>query len=785
MRLSKNTANRVIRPMVAMTMILSWVWTGVVGAVPKPPPPSKQVQQVDALFATLDQAHKLLNRDTFDVAAVVQSVGKDPDRLFAWVRDRTSWVPYVGALRGPIGVLMDRRGNSLDRALLLAELIRVAGGRARLAHGHLDDDAARALLARVRTTDASAVVAPGDPAGGDVAALAKRSGLDATLVDLDKKGTVFAKALADRVADQAPAVLDFAKKFSALASFEDPLPALRDHWWVEWQNGSEWIAADPTAADAVPRDHPRTALETVAMDRTDGKLPLASQFCHEVTVRVVITRWDGHKLEDRSVLEQVVRPAEMFGHPVATLHHIAQHMPAPDAFLRGTGGAQRFRAALIAETEWQPVLWVGTDQHGKSLFTDGGEVRAVATVGASAVGAGKSALDKIGQAPQAAPGQLVREVVEYEVRIPGRAPHKIRRPIFDLGTTPATQQQRFERGLALSGATEMVFQPAVFSPEYVTGLATRAIQANRRPFLDLVATPAADNADRLKHARTFSPLPSSLLNLASSRFVRSSVRDQVYLDQPNILTYRGVAVTDRSGQVRWYQGFDIVTNDVAVRRGGNALAARVTQGVLDTNLESLLVSADTSVDNTGAAFAAARKAGEPWIAVRSVTDPSWQKVQLPPDVRVGIESDLKDGYAVVAPAHPPTSGPTWWLIHLKTGTTLGMGQHGGGAMAENLGTSVMWGSIIAGSCVLIKGLFLGDLGGARGVGACVALGVAGGFGVAGGLAGTVPGTEAGRLAAAKIAIAAVGGIAAAVAAALAQTPTPPPPGCNSALQSCP
>ena len=39
-------------------------------------------------------------RDTFDPQVIVDNVGKDPAKLFEWVRDNTYLVPYRGALRG-------------------------------------------------------------------------------------------------------------------------------------------------------------------------------------------------------------------------------------------------------------------------------------------------------------------------------------------------------------------------------------------------------------------------------------------------------------------------------------------------------------------------------------------------------------------------------------------------------------------------------------------------------------------------------------------------------------
>ena len=83
------------------------------------------------ILSSFDRAaEKEIPRDTFDPQAIIDKVGKDPNKLFEWVRDNTYWVPYRGMLRGHVGVLMDRVGSSLDRSLLLAELLRRAKGGA-------------------------------------------------------------------------------------------------------------------------------------------------------------------------------------------------------------------------------------------------------------------------------------------------------------------------------------------------------------------------------------------------------------------------------------------------------------------------------------------------------------------------------------------------------------------------------------------------------------------------------------------------------------------------------
>src|SRR5690606_26057039 len=91
--------------------------------------------QTTAALQALAEAVDDIPRSTFDVGAALALAGGTPEAAFAWVRDNIALVPYTGALRGPVGVLMDGSGNSLDRATLVTALVAAAGGTARLAHG--------------------------------------------------------------------------------------------------------------------------------------------------------------------------------------------------------------------------------------------------------------------------------------------------------------------------------------------------------------------------------------------------------------------------------------------------------------------------------------------------------------------------------------------------------------------------------------------------------------------------------------------------------------------------
>src|SRR5690554_1427378 len=106
--------------------LLALVSTASVRAQAAPPP--------ERLFETLEQAVAEMPKDSFDMEAALARIGAtDPAAIFEWVRDNTGFVAYRGALKGASGVLMDRQGNSLDRALLLERLLETAGHRTALA----------------------------------------------------------------------------------------------------------------------------------------------------------------------------------------------------------------------------------------------------------------------------------------------------------------------------------------------------------------------------------------------------------------------------------------------------------------------------------------------------------------------------------------------------------------------------------------------------------------------------------------------------------------------------
>jgi hypothetical protein len=649
-------------------------------------------------FAAAETADGELARDTFEVSAVATAVGPDREKLLAWIRDNTQLVPYRGVLRGPAGVLMDRLGNSLDRALLLSELLRGGGDNVRLAHGKLSKEQATALMRDwgSRPNIAPSISAPDAPAPDGVAAYAASHGLDAARLreavqQIANESQAMTRNLQQRIDRQSK---DMAKILPRSQSYTNgvapaDLESARDHWWVQYQDGGKWRDLDPDAADA------GSAL--VAATETVDTAALPEDLYHRVTIRVVVERISAGEREESKVLEHSLRPLDVLGKRVVLRH---QPINWAGRLETGTGPLKAsFEAAVTAQDEWMPVLSVGNETVAQKSFSKSGQVNDTPGSGAkpeptgNAFGALSGGLGG-GEEPAAA-GMLTAEWIEYEIQIPGAAPRVIRRDVFDLlgpyarsqasaAVPPITQIEELQRGLALIGETDMLLLGGQVSREFVEHVANANLLAQRES-MNAILQPGVDLNRLAELSGSLNPVSGELYGLALARATQSPVVDRMYLDRPNILTYHRRVRADAGGGYVRSNSLDIVANDVAVRPGADPFNVRLVQGVVDTAAENLFVGGCTSCGPVQNVFE--MWGSSAWVAVRTPEELAARGSALNDDARRRVAEDLSRGYAVLLPTQAAVvegqSRMGWWRVDRATGTTLGIMESGEGqAMVE-------------------------------------------------------------------------------------------------------
>jgi hypothetical protein len=722
MRLSNDPVPRFCRALFAALMVLAWCGAPAASAQP--------ADDLAELTRKVEAAERGLRRDTFDPAAVVREAGNDPAQLLEWVRGHTFWVPYAGCLRGPRGVLMDRLGSDLDRAVLLAELLRAANGpRVRLARAALAEARAKALAAASRLPPTDRLAAAAAPAATAVGAF--QAELNRMAEDVAGQAATLAEALVGALGDAAPAEAD--------AAAAEPWRVLTDHWWLQYERDGKWIDLDPMAA--APGGGEETAEAAATFDVPDfsdagaaparataaapaSGSPLPPEMWHEVILRIVIEQWKDGNTREGVALTRSLRPALLVGHRLV-LHHFPlvpppQQKPGPES-TDLAAALQRFKASVATTREWYPMLEVGTAMTGDASVTEAGELNpnpqtdALKGAGKAVAGAAKDVLDAFSPeapaAPVAAAGVFGAEWIEYAVHAPGVAARTVRRQVFDLlgpaaraapNAAPAAtvnDDQRLDRALALAGTTDILVLGALPSPQFVEAVTLAGIKAH----LDLlpemsrqVDRPMSRPPDPklIERLNKVSPPQGPLYGLALVRHLWSPHRDRIYLDRPNVLSHHSFVRRDPAaggaGELGMWEAMDIVVNDVAVMAApaaGDATSARrlrLEQGVFDTVAETAFAGG-AKAESAAATLAAAKERGANWTTVRGPQDPAWKAVALPPEARARIDRDLAEGQTVVvaaargsAGAAPGDAAVAWWRVDPATGTALGIGHNGWG-----------------------------------------------------------------------------------------------------------
>lgn len=650
---------------------------------------------VDLIVAEANE----LPREEFDPAALAKRLGSDPQAHFEWVRDHTWWVPYRGLLRGSKGVMLDRVGSSLDRAVLLGDLLRRAGHTVRLAHAELPEDLAREAFTKVRPIpdqrrEAVATRSPN----------AERQRLAETLIPGFARAAQGLAAesrrrrnIGDALVSSQSAML-YGAVSGAVSEVESPagqsdIASLRDHWWVELDENAQWIAMDVLESGAKPGNALAPATQRSDWNAASDFPSIPESDWHTVQIRIVVERYLAGDTSESTVLETTLRPAEVFDKSIALLHF---PKPWPDTPIDATADLDALRSAALNVRVWTPILRIGDRYLAQSGFTESADIKAHPFDPTADLGGGGlfGGLDSaLGGGEEYEP-YASAEWIDYEIRAPGQAERRIRRQLFDLlgpgrrlakdaNFNGSAEDRRLERSEVLLSQTRILLQPCEFPDEFVAHLTVDGVVDQQAAIKQLSLEPDAEKrrreATRILGEHTW----GSELAFASWRSALGNRHGDWLIGRTNVATVRvGQRLTNENLSAVSQQ-LDIVANTIDPRPGSarNPYRVRLEQGVADTVAELLALTGDTGkAENTAAMFDSIDTQQNRGTLIAPGDLAGILKLSWPDDESARVAEDANAGNFVYALRQPVelhgVQRVGWWRVDAATGETVGVMDNG-------------------------------------------------------------------------------------------------------------
>jgi hypothetical protein len=665
--------SRTFRAALSCLCILSWTGALPAMAAPVAAPstaPASTSPELDMLRRVLDVADAETRRpgaDPSDTTAKAASLGFDPARIFAFVRDQVRVEPYRGLLRGPRGVLAGMSGNSLDRALLLQTLLTESGITCRLMRGTLPQPVARQVLDRFISAGIADPFPPSEPAqkADEQAVLLERGGVPtAVLKDVQDRAAARSAAfwqpvwpqVDDRVAFLTDTLNHSGCKPLAFAAIQaDLLDALSTHYWVQRQDAGQWIDLDPILSDSQPG-------KTLAERGEPLTSPPADQR-HVLEFSLVYRTQEAGAAKEQVLLAQTLEAATALFKPIAFSVQSADRDQPDPASVNGKGKIdlvrkmKLFQGLLRNGSQW--IAGKPFDLVGNTYDVEpGGRVGTASSVGKGiqkgfgGFGAGLGG----GGGNEEKKSTFIDLRVVLTLRSPGRKPITQTRLIVD-GKQPAPPLVNWE-----------VFLQPQPEPPALAGYQLIAYLAAQRPMVEAIV--------KRQHGAMSAGNPSSfpinsvplvlMRNAALKRSLDGASNVVPLFDHPNlcIVTHRiGIAPDGAKTVSRWgvdlvEMGLTFVPRDAAAEMP--AFTAAVRQGVAESTLEGAFLSTAFPGQSTSSAagrFDTARLEGRKIQAVNAADIASIKSLGWTGDETSQEPAD----HLVIAPA-VDGQDPVWWSV---------------------------------------------------------------------------------------------------------------------------
>ncbi len=700
--------------------------------------------KISQLYSALDGVNSKIDHSLFEIDALADRLGSDPATIFHFVRDQIRYEPYTGVLRGSLGTLLCRAGNSLDRSLLLATLLEKAGIKTQIASGQLTAQQAKILINRL--------FEPAKPVPGALPPLAQLApdfshaiGVDqSTLLraadEVQANGEKQQKEFVNYVDSETSLLSNLLSKAGVDVGVITPndklLAEASEHYWVQFQDSNgQWVNLDSAFTGAEPGKAFASPTNTFASDSVPEALYHHLRITLTLRTAEVIDGKDG-SATDTVLLDQELRVAEQQGMDIVLAN---SPVPMPDFMKIGVN----LEGALAPTKGYQTMLQVGGqyiqgkyfDLNGRVSDTLGGpEGDAVTNAGGigrsvGGLGGGMNGVFGGGNASTEQATRIVGEWVDYRVEAPepnGNPP--IERNYHRDIVAPATVKSwTVDKGAEtvptdlgidalrrhLLWNVELLPVSGAVPPDYAAYLQLQSLRQNRElvEFMSRMASGVPSSQGLPNSPRL--PVANTLLSAGTMQIANSLTNTQFpglrsYFGQAGLLAFER-AVTGPSSAANLKEGYDIVAYKLRVianpastaKNLGSAVGSlRVAQGVLATRLEWALMAnsaadKDRHVLNTTEVFAAAQEQQVPSIVLRPGAEGLKQLAGLsvPDPIKAELSESLGAGNTLVLPVKAPIiSGRpqlAWWRIDDSSGELIGLFPGGrGNAFSEYVVTVV-------------------------------------------------------------------------------------------------
>jgi hypothetical protein len=347
---------------------------------------------------------------------------------------------------------------------------------------------------------------------------------------------------------------------------------------------------------------------------------------------------------------------------------------------------------LTGQQEWLPTLVVGSKQITQSQFSLSGDVGPPGSGGKGRQKGGGGLGAFGGGAEDPVPGRLAAQHIEYEIRVPGSPLRVERRSLFDwvdpaarsstAAMSPDAVQTPADAAVQVFHETALMVLGGGVSDEFVEHAVLGFLIERGSLLATTLRNPAAGwEAVSRTLRRTDASLEPRLLELAAARLLFRAPDLPVFISRPNILTLHRGLRTGTGGELNRWEAYDIVANDVEAIPGAiSPRLARLQQGVVDSNAESILAGSGSGDPGVSEIMSAGRTTADQWTVVTRATDiPT--TVRLGAHARARLTAALGRGSIAILPSRTtdlPAHGTGWWEVDPRTGRVLAVDSRGWG-----------------------------------------------------------------------------------------------------------